>query len=125
MHVWAAAFGPGLELLEGPQRQEGGVSGYSPREVGGGSEVSVPCGYIQVESMSTVTNGHRRQPPASGRVWTEEDNGIRHYDLSFTHRELSLSAENSGQDSLPTDNPHTQEKGQTLEVLQLLECGQI
>lgn len=48
VHMWAAAFGPGLELLCGPQRQEGGVSGYSPQEVDGGSESSFPCGYIQV-----------------------------------------------------------------------------
>lgn len=37
MHIWAAAFGPGLKLLGGPRRQEGGVSGYSPQKVGGGS----------------------------------------------------------------------------------------
>lgn len=35
--MWAAAFGPGLKLLGGPRRQEGGVSGYSPQEVGGSS----------------------------------------------------------------------------------------
>lgn len=30
------------------EAREGGVSGYNPQEVGGGSESSFPCGYIQV-----------------------------------------------------------------------------
>lgn len=71
VHMWAAAFGPGLELLCGPQRQEGGVSGYSPQEVGGAQSLPSLVAIYKWEIMSTSDKWtQRRQPPASGRVWT-------------------------------------------------------
>lgn len=81
MHIWAAAFGPGLKLLGGPRRQEEGVSGYSPQKVGGGSGF-LPLWLYTGESLSTSDKMNQKTATCFWLSLDREDNGIRHYDLS-------------------------------------------